>query len=251
MQNPTVKVLSTLTANRVEHLLMGGQACVFYGAAHFSRDADIAIMSDSANLARLETALGELQAEVVAVPPFEKQYLDLGLAVHFRCCRPDLHSIRVDVMSQMRGVDSFEQLWQRRITIQLSDGQEIDLMHIADLVLAKKTQRDKDWPMIRALVDAHYETHRASPPDKAIEFWLREGRSPQILIELSQTYPAITAQMATQRTLLRHAVSASVTELMAALTDEQRQEQERDRQYWEPLRARLQELRANRPRDRK
>ena len=38
MQNPTVKVLSTLTANRVDHLLMGGQACVFYGAAQFSRD---------------------------------------------------------------------------------------------------------------------------------------------------------------------------------------------------------------------
>jgi hypothetical protein len=43
MQNPTVKVLSTLTANRVEHLLMGGQACVFYGAAQFSRDPDISL----------------------------------------------------------------------------------------------------------------------------------------------------------------------------------------------------------------
>ncbi|MEX2140027.1 MAG: hypothetical protein WD894_12250 [Pirellulales bacterium] len=38
MQNPTVKALSTLTAHQVEHLLMGGQACVFYGAAQFSRD---------------------------------------------------------------------------------------------------------------------------------------------------------------------------------------------------------------------
>jgi hypothetical protein len=47
MQNPTVKVLSTLTANRVEHLLMVGQACVFYGAAQFSRDADIAVVAES------------------------------------------------------------------------------------------------------------------------------------------------------------------------------------------------------------
>jgi hypothetical protein len=250
MQNPTVKVLSTLTANRVEHLLMGGQACVFYGAAQFSRDADIAVLAESANLGRLQAALDDLQAEVVAVPPFEQQYLDFGLAVHFRCRRTDLHSIRVDVMSRMRGVDPFPVLFGRRHTIQLDDGQPINLMNVADLVLAKKTQRDKDWPMIRALVDAHYEQHRDSPNEEQVEFWLREGRSPQVLIDLSQTYPAITARIATQRPLLQHAVSGSGTELSAALTDEQCQEQQRDRQYWEPLRAKLQELRINRPRDR-
>jgi hypothetical protein len=141
-------------------------------------------------------------------------------------------------------------LFGRRHTIQLDDGQPINLMSVADLVLAKKTQRDKDWPMIRALVDAHYEQHRDSPNEEQVEFWLREGRSPQVLIDLSQTYPAITARIATQRPLLQHAVSGSGTELSAALTDEQCQEQQRDRQYWEPLRAKLQELRINRPRDR-
>jgi hypothetical protein len=29
---------------------MGGQACVFYGAAEFSRDTDLAILANSANL---------------------------------------------------------------------------------------------------------------------------------------------------------------------------------------------------------
>ena len=32
-----------------------------------------------------------------------------------------------------------------------------ELLGIEDLVKAKKTQRDKDWPMIRRLVDAHYD----------------------------------------------------------------------------------------------
>ena len=50
---------------------MGGQACVFYGAAEFSRDTDFAILADAANLARLRKALAELQAEPIAVPPFE------------------------------------------------------------------------------------------------------------------------------------------------------------------------------------
>jgi hypothetical protein len=31
----------------VRCLLMGGQACVFYGAAEFSRDIDLALLADS------------------------------------------------------------------------------------------------------------------------------------------------------------------------------------------------------------
>ncbi len=38
--NPIRKVLSSMRAHRVRALLMGGQACVFYGAAEFSRDKD-------------------------------------------------------------------------------------------------------------------------------------------------------------------------------------------------------------------
>ncbi len=30
-------------------LLMGGQACVFYGAAEFNRDTDFAILADAAS----------------------------------------------------------------------------------------------------------------------------------------------------------------------------------------------------------
>jgi len=36
--NPIRKVLSSMRARRVRALLMGGQACVFYGAAEFSLD---------------------------------------------------------------------------------------------------------------------------------------------------------------------------------------------------------------------
>jgi hypothetical protein len=39
--SPIHKVLSTLSSHEVRHLLMGGQACVFYGAAEFSRDIPV------------------------------------------------------------------------------------------------------------------------------------------------------------------------------------------------------------------
>ena len=41
---------------------MGGQACVFYGAAEFSRDTDLAILVSSENLARLNKTLAGLDA---------------------------------------------------------------------------------------------------------------------------------------------------------------------------------------------
>ena len=46
-----------MRAHRVRALLMGGQACVFYGAAEFSRDTDLAVVADAINLARLRKAL--------------------------------------------------------------------------------------------------------------------------------------------------------------------------------------------------
>jgi hypothetical protein len=79
-RNPILKVLSLIRAHRVR--AMGGQACVFYGAAEFSRDTDLAILASSENLARLNKALKDLQAEVIAVPPFEAKYLRKGQTVH-------------------------------------------------------------------------------------------------------------------------------------------------------------------------
>jgi hypothetical protein len=65
--------------------------------------------------------------------------------------RTFLGALRMRVMSKMRGVDSFAKLWKRRTTIELPDGTKCDLLSLPDLVLAKKTQRDKDWPMIQRL----------------------------------------------------------------------------------------------------
>ena len=96
---------------------MGGQACVLYGAAEFSRDTDFAILASQANLFRLRAALAELQAEVIAVPPFELKYVQKGHAIHFRCHASEAAGMRVDVMTRMRGVDAFAKLWPRRSTL--------------------------------------------------------------------------------------------------------------------------------------
>lgn len=87
IRSPIRRVLSSIREHRVRALLMGGQACVLYGAAEFSRDTDLVIVAEAVNLTRLRRALAELQAEVIAVPPSQLRHLQPGHAVHCRCQR--------------------------------------------------------------------------------------------------------------------------------------------------------------------
>jgi hypothetical protein len=232
-----------MRAHRVRALLMGGQACVFYGAAEFSRDTDFAILADPANLARLEKALAELQAQLIAVPPFEIKYLRRGHAIHFRCQHPDALRMRVDVMSKMRGVDSFANLWKRRTTIELPDGTKCDLLSLPDLVQAKKTQRDKDWPMIRRLVEAHFFGNQNKPSVAQKKFWLRELRTPELLVQVARANAALGRRLVSSRPLLAHALTDASAELESALIAEETAERAEDKKYWLPLRRELESLR--------
>ncbi len=241
--NPIRKVLSSMQKHRVRALLMGGQACVFYGAAEFSRDTDLAIVADAANLARLRRALDDLQADVIAVPSCQLKFLRRGHAVHFRCQHPEAPRMRVDVMSKMRGVDVFSALWKRRTTIALPDGTRCDLLSLPDLVQAKKTQRDKDWPMIRRLVEANYFENCKRPNKSQVVFWLRELRTPQLLIEVAQKNDAACQRATSQRPLLTLALAGSIRELQMALQAEEAVEREIDQRYWLPLRKELEQLR--------
>jgi hypothetical protein len=232
-----------MRAQRVRALLMGGQACVFYGAAEFSRDVDFAILADAANLARLRRALAQLRAEPIAVPPFELKFLRRGHAIHFRCHHPEARRMRVDVMSRMRGVASFRRLWERRTTIQLPDRTQCDLLGLPDLVRAKKTQRDKDWPMIRRLVEAHYFQHRRRATRAQVRFWLRESRTPEMLVEVARSNGALARRNVAARPLLAQAIAGNRAGLERALAAEAATERRRDRIYWLPLRRELEALR--------
>jgi len=222
---------------------MGGQACVLYGAAEFSRDTDFAILADPANLRRLGKALQDLRARPIAVPPFEVKYLRKGHAIHFRCQAKGCAGLRVDLMARLRGLSGFPILWRKRHIWRLSSSLEVAGLSLNDLVRAKKTQRDKDWPMIRRLVEADYFTHRGKAGAKQIGFWLTEARSPEILIELKREFPAKFAQEAKKRGLLRAVGKKPVQVLEKLLRREEDHERRKDRAYWRPLRRELELLR--------
>jgi hypothetical protein len=144
----------------------------------------------------------------------------------------------------MRGVAPFPELWERRTTFAFED-ETLEVLALPDLVAAKKTQRDKDWPMIRRLVDVNYLSHRDEPTPEQILFWLRELRSPELLVEAARAHAGVVEKLVGERPLLRLATSESLANgvLERALRDEEDTERRRDAAYWKPLREHLERLR--------
>jgi hypothetical protein len=241
-QNPILKALSVLRTCNVQFLLMGGQACVLYGAAEFSRDTDIAILADEQNLQRLRAATDELKAVEIAVPTLTLENLRKGHAVHFRCGHPYAAGIRLDVMSVLRGLPPFPELWERRTTLRIDDQTEVELLGLPELVRAKKTQRDKDWPQIRRLVEADYAVNEASPKQDQLHFWLLEARTPSLLREIAKRFPQIKSDLIHERSLLGLLPECPDAVVEAALAAEERRIREVDRAYWQPLKKELESL---------
>src|SRR5262249_27644160 len=160
-----------------------------------------------------------------------ERHLLRGHAVHFRCRREDVAGLRIDIMSALRGVPGFEELWARRTTVEIA-GEIIDLLAMEDLLRAKKTQRDKDWPMIRRLVKQSYFEGCGSATPELVRFWLRELRTPELLLEVATAHPVLAAAEANSRPAVLAALSARLDDVSEAFQAEEREERLKDRVYW-------------------
>jgi hypothetical protein len=230
----------------VKALLMGGQACILYGAAEFTRDVDFAVAIAPKNLDRLRAAIDDLEAEPVLFPSLSAAVLRRGHACHFRSHAAGLHGLRIDLMSRMRGVDAFGTLWKRREKFELPGVGHVAALSLPDLVKAKKTQRDKDWPMIRRLIEA--DVARAASPVAVAQcrFWLQECRSYELLRDLARRHPDVARHV--RRPALRAAIAGDAERTATWLRTEEDRERQRDRLYWAPLRAELERWRRSRSR---
>lgn len=243
--NPILKVLSTFKKHKVKSLLIGGQACIIYGAAEFSRDSDFVILCDHDNLERLKEALNSLKAELIYVPTLEAAYLEKGHACHFRCKSKDVQGLRVDVISRLRGCDSFDKLWERKKTVSIKKGSAINIIGLKDLVQSKKTQRDKDWLMLKRLVENDILLNKNTPSAEKIKWWLLESRDPESLIRLGKEYAEILKDNMSFRPLLSAVVEQNSQKLDSELREEELKERQKDIEYWAPLKKELETLRHN------
>ncbi len=239
---PIQSALATLRRHEVETLLLGGQASILYGGAEFSRDLDLMLAATPASLPNLERALADLDATLIAVPPLRFDLLDRGHAVHFRCRRSDVAGLRLDLMTRPPRLPDVAAVWRRRVEIDIEGG-SVAVVALEDLVQTKKTQRDKDWPIIGALIEADMVRHRDDSVGDRTHFWFREARGADELIELASAFPEVAEVVRQVRPLVGAAQQRDRNALELELAREQIRGKQADRDYWEPLRIELEQMR--------
>lgn len=137
-------------AGRVRYLVIGGQAAILYGAAHFSQDLDLWIDPSDDNVRRFVDALGGMGARVHKLtPPLSRKHLSRGHGFHFVVPLSG-GIVYVDVMGCPPRVDRFAAA-RRRAPILSTPWGALPVVSIPDLVELKKTNRPADYEVITRL----------------------------------------------------------------------------------------------------
>ena len=241
-QNPILKVLFTFQKYGVKSLLIGGQACIIYGAAEFSRDSDFIILCEPENLNKLKKALNSLKAKNIYLPPLREEFLNKGHACHFRCYDRGVSGLRIAIIAKLRGCEDFKQLWKRKQIVKLPGNKIVQIIGLEDLVQSKKTQRDKNWLMLNRLVENDMILTKR-PSRKKIKWWLLECRNSEKLIRLVKKNKELAKECILKRPLLKTALKGDVKKLQRELYKEELKEREKDEKYWLPLKKELETLR--------
>ncbi len=82
--------------------------------------------------------------------------------------------------------------------------------------------------MIRRLVDAHYDEFSSEPNDDRVRFWLRESRTPEVLVAVASQYPQLLNEIQSARPLLAEARADTGSVLQEELEREQATEKRVD-----------------------
>jgi hypothetical protein len=109
----------------------------------------------------------------------------------------------------------------------------------------KKTQRDKDWPMIRRLIETDISRFRENPGEEQLLFWFLDCRTPLMLADLARAHPQTCRSLTSRRPLLGLALSGELAGMEAELRLEEQAEREKDRAYWLPLKRDLERWRKS------
>ena len=113
---------------------------------------------------------------------------------------------------------------------------------------AAQVSKDIDFLLLadrdnELLVTIQYRENGGAPREEHRDFWLREARTPELLVELCGRFPERSRVLAEDRPLLKLASEGMLDDLRTALDAEVRAEQALDRSYWEPLRKELEQFR--------
>ena len=139
--------VESLNRSGARYLIVGAHAVAFHARPRATKDLDIFIEPTPENAERVLAAIRQflgtdlgLDAQDLSTPG---QIVQLGVAPS-----------RIDLLSRLAGIETFQAAWQRRIEAEFGDT-ETHYLSIDDLILAKRgAGRDQDKADLRALLRA-------------------------------------------------------------------------------------------------
>ena len=159
------EILATLDRHGVHHVLIGALAAALHGAPRVTVDVDITPDTEPANLARLSTALDDLDARVRTPQvdeggvPFSHDAESLGRAQVWNLVT---RAGNLDIAFVPSGTGGYADLRRDAVTIEVR-GTRVVVASLADVVRSKQAaNREKDradLPLLRRLLD-----HQAGAP---------------------------------------------------------------------------------------
>ena len=138
------RILRDLESSQVRYVLIGGLAMVAHGSAQVTVDLDISYARDPDNLNRLAEAIKKHQPTLRDAPeglPFIFDSRTLRDIVNLTL---STDAGEIDLLSEPAGVASFEELWDRSVSMDLF-GVTVAVAGLDDLIAMKKAaNRPKD-----------------------------------------------------------------------------------------------------------
>lgn len=97
--------------------------------------------------------------------------------------------------------------------------------------------------MLARLVEANYAQFCDEPNPARVQFWLRELRTPELLVECAARFPESAEALAGERSAIIAARAGDVAAVRTELGEEEARIRAEDAAYWEPLLEELERLR--------
>lgn len=143
LSNDTLEFLAILHDHKVEYVMVGGNAVIFYGHSRLTGDIDIFFNPSEENIVKLWSALLDFwQGDVPGIENIN-ELMDATVVIQFGS-PPN----RIDLMNSLSGVD-FPTVWKNKVsqTVQISEHRfiSINIIGIGELILNKQNvARSKD-----------------------------------------------------------------------------------------------------------
>jgi hypothetical protein len=175
-----------LNTDRCIVLLASGQAVVYYRLALMSKDGDWILEETPAACLRVLEVLGRHGARYRSGAPLDVRWLAGGWSSHFELLDEQRRRIRCDFFTRPPRIP---QTWLKTAFSSFAAG-DLAVIDLPSLILMKKTQRAKDYPVIGELA-------KRLPPELEID----ETTDPDRILELAPVFGSTSSRPAVRKAL--------------------------------------------------